>query len=533
MKSKDSLINIVFFLITFLIYAYIFGRNNQLYLINPPDEFSFKYLIQTTNINNFDFSSPLYAFIYKIIFLFDQNFYNVAKVLNLFFYFLANLAIYLIAKKIINRNFAKIIFLISSINTYNFYSSSLMPEIFFYMYFYFFIYCYIFFKNYSIKYSISGINIFILFCIKGTGIFLLPAIIISEAILSYKNNNKFKDFIKKVTLILVSFFTLFIILKLLMLGTSNTLFGSKYENIFKEISSFEEIIYIFSLFSKNYLGQIYYNFFVYGLPFTLFFFKLFSKENKFKKIDFFPFLIVISLSLFSSLNHALYVFSYPNELDVHRFNTRYYDFILPLILISVYEFKHKNYLKNKAIEISIYSIPIFLFFLVIFTQIENFRPTFVIFDSILFRGYVYNDIFFNVFVLINILIIISYFFLNFKSTHLYIIIYVPFIIILSSIPIIKEIHTYSNPNAYDLVGNIMKNNNHFKDNKITIVGNKFKGEDYRVFFNLNYKKIKRLEINELNDFLNNNNSILLIDNDEKFSELGFISFMDGRYLYIK
>ena len=44
MKSKANLLNIIFFLTVILIYAYIFNRNNQLYLLNPPDEFSFKLL---------------------------------------------------------------------------------------------------------------------------------------------------------------------------------------------------------------------------------------------------------------------------------------------------------------------------------------------------------------------------------------------------------------------------------------------------------------------------------------------------------
>jgi len=414
MKNKKKYINIIFIFISFFIYAYIFERNNQLYLLNPTDEFSFKYLIQSTKLNNFSYSSPLYIFIYKIIFVFDENFYKAAKILNLFFYLLGNIFILVIAKKLIGINFAKIIFLISSISTFNIYSSSLMPEIFFYMYFYFFIYCYIFLKNFFLKYTISGANIFILFCIKGTGVFLLPAIIINESILYYKNLHKLRDFAKSIILILFSFFIFFLILKIFITNSSNSFFGSKYQNIFKEISDYQEFEFVLNIFFKNYLGQIYYNFFIFGLPFILFFLKFFGKREKVGGLVFFPFLIIIVLSIFSSLNHAMYVFSYPNEIDTYRLNTRYYDFILPLILISVYQSQNFNFSKNKRLKLTIYLITILVFIQIIFTQISNFRPTFVIFDAILLRGYVYNDFFFNIFITTNILIIISYLFFFFK-----------------------------------------------------------------------------------------------------------------------
>ena len=163
MKSKLNLLNIIFYLTVILIYAYIFNRNIQLYLLNPSDEFSFKLLIQLTDIKNFSFSSPFFVLFYKIIFIFDENFYSIAKVINIILFFLGNFIIYIIARKLSNINYAKLIFLISSISTYNFYTTALMPEILFYTYFYFFVYCYLFIKNINIKYITSGINILFYF----------------------------------------------------------------------------------------------------------------------------------------------------------------------------------------------------------------------------------------------------------------------------------------------------------------------------------------------------------------------------------
>ena len=86
MKSKENLLNIIFFLTIILIYAYIFNRNNQLYLLNPPDEFSFKLLIRSTDIKNFSFSSPIFVLFFKIILIFEENFYLIAKGINIILY---------------------------------------------------------------------------------------------------------------------------------------------------------------------------------------------------------------------------------------------------------------------------------------------------------------------------------------------------------------------------------------------------------------------------------------------------------------
>ena len=533
MKSKANLLNIIFFLTVILIYAYIFNRNNQLYLLNPPDEFSFKLLIQLTDIKNFSFSSPFFVLFYKIIFIFDENFYSIAKVINIILFFLGNFIIYIIARKLSNINYAKLIFLISSISTYNFYTTALMPEILFYTYFYFFVYCYLFIKNINIKYITSGINIFILFCIKGTGLFILPALIINEIFLFIKRKNKLYFLIKNVSIILIIFSILFFIFKFFFINSSDALFGSKYENVFKKISNFDELILIISIFLKNYLGHLYYFFFIFGLPFLLIFSRLFSRLKKCNLIEFFPLIIIICLSIFSSLNHAMYVFTYPNDLDVHRLNTRYYDFILPLILLSIISIKNDLFTENKTFKFLIFFISIILFFWIIITQIEDFRPTFVIFDGILFRGYVYNNIFFNIFVCINISLIIFYLLFKNKLINIYTFVYIPFIILLSSIPVSKEIKTYYKPNAYDLIGNQIQNKQKLKNKDLTVIGNNIVGEDYRVLFRLNPKEVINSSVSNINKLIQNNSNIFLINYKKNIKNKNYESFMNGRYIYIQ
>lgn len=533
MKSKANLLNIIFLLTVILIYAYIFNRNNQLYLLNPPDEFSFKLLIQLTDIKNFSFSSPFFVLFFKIIFIFDENFYSVAKVINIILFFLGNFIIYIMAKKLSNINCAKLIFLISSISTYNFYTTALMPEILFYTYFYFFVYCYLFIKNINIKYISAGVNIFILFCIKGTGLFILPALIINEIFLFIKRTDKLYSFIKNVSIILIIFFSLFVFFKFFFINSSDAFFGSKYENIFKEISNYEEIILVISIFLKNYIGHIYYFFFIFGLPFLIIFLRLFSRLNKCNLIEFLPLIIIICLSIFSSLNHAMYVFTYPNDLDVHRLNTRYYDFVLPLILLSIISIKNDFFIENKNFKFLIYFISIILFFWIIITQIENFRPTFVIFDAILFRGYVYNNFFFNIFVCINISLIIFNLLFKNKLIVIYAFVYIPFIILLSSVPISKEVKTYYKPNAYDLVGNQIKNMHRLKNKDLTVIGYNMIGEDYRVLFNLNPKKVVNSSINNLDKLIQNNSNIFLINYKKDIKNKKYDTFMNGRYIYIQ
>ena len=111
--------------------------------------------------------------------------------------------------------------------------------------------------------------------------------------------------------------------------------------------------------------------------------------------------------------------------------------------------------------------------------------------------------------------------------------YVPLIVILSSIPITKEINTYSKPNIYDQVGNHIKNNKDLFGENFTIVSDIFTGEDYRVLFNLEPKEIKKIKTIDIKNFISNNTNIFLIDNEKKYSEFAFSIFMDGRYVYIR
>jgi len=117
--------------------------------------------------------------------------------------------------------------------------------------------------------------------------------------------------------------------------------------------------------------------------------------------------------------------------------------------------------------------------------------------------------------------------------NIYTFVYIPFIILISSIPISKEVKTYYKPNAYDLVGNQIQNNQRLKNKDLTVIGYNILGEDYRVLFNLNPKEVINSSFNNLNKLIQNNSNIFLINYKKNIKNMNYDSFMNGRYIYIK
>ncbi len=532
MIKKIKIENVALVLATLCIYSFYFYRNDNLYLLNPPDEYSFKILIFNTTIKNFDFSSPLYVFIFKIITLFEENFYKIAKILNLLFFLIGNIFVYKISIKVTQINYSKFLFLISSLSTYNFYSSALMPEMIFYMYFYIFIYLYFFMKNFYFKYIVCSTNIFILFLLKGTGIFILPAILLNEFFKFLKKNETPKNFFIKISIILTSFIVLFCLTKFFITKNSNFIFGSKYGSIFKEINNLAEIVYIFKIFINNYIGHLVYNFLIFGLPIFFIIKNLFLKNNKLNEIIFLPFFILILFSIFSSLNHAMHVYTDSN-INLFRVTTRYYDFIIPLMLMSCFFITNSIIQIKKKRNIIIILLISLIYILIFYSQIINFRPTSVIFDSILFRGYIYNDFFFNFLVFFSLVCFLVNFIFPQKTYKVFLFLYFPIVLIISSIPISKEINTYKKPNKFDNVGIILKKHYKSLGEEPTIISDKLIGEDYRVLFFLNSPNVKITDKNNINNTIIKSKNILLINNHNEFKNSNYKSYLNERYILIK
>lgn len=190
MNKKSSIVNYFFIFLSILLYAYLIIKISKLYFLNPPDEYEFKKLILKTNINNYDFTSPLYIFLYSFIKNFENNFYLYTKYLNLIFFLGGNIFVYFITKNLSNNFLAKIVFLLSSIYPYHLYTSAVMPESLFYFYFYFTFYLFLTIQNTNLKYVITSLNFFNLFLIKGTGLFIFIAFLLSEIVSYYKIKKK-------------------------------------------------------------------------------------------------------------------------------------------------------------------------------------------------------------------------------------------------------------------------------------------------------------------------------------------------------
>ena len=100
-------------------------------------------------------------------------------------------------------------------------------------------------------------------------------------------------------------------------------------------------------------------------------------------------------------------------------------------------------------------------------------------------------------------------------------------------PISKEIKTYYKPNAYDVIGNQLKDKQRLNNKDLIVIGYNIIGEDYRVLFNLNPKKVINTSINNFDKLIKNNENIFLINYKKNIENENYLSFMNGRYIYIQ
>ena len=225
----------------------------------------------------------------------------------------------------------------------------------------------------------------------------------------------------------------------------------------------------------------------------------------------------------------MHVFTNP-EINFYRITTRYYDFILPLFLISSLLLRKHNFnLKIKSSYITIVFVLV-IFFIIFFTQVGSFRPTSVIFDSILFRGYIYNIVFFNIFLIFYLIIFIISFYIPHKIKFLYLVIYYPTILLFSLSPIIKEINTYKKPNDFDLLAEQFKKDNKLLHSSPTIITDNLIGEDFRVLFYLKTPIIELVTKASIDNKILNNKNTLVISNNLKFNKQKYRYFLNGRYV---
>ena len=509
MLNKRYILNLLFIITSFLIYLYLLITIKILNLLNPPDEFEFKKLIFNTNINNFDFGSPIFAYIYSILKYPESEFYLKVKYLNIFFFLIGNFFIYLIAKYLGKELYAKFIFILSSIYIYHFYASAVMPESFFYFYFYFSIYLFIILKNQKLKYSFFALNLFILFLIKGTGLFVFFAVCFSELLLIIKKRNfkQFKNFFLLIVVFLILFFIFYFIKPD---NNSSFIFGEKYDFFNLKILLSNNIQTTLSIFAQNIIGHIFYVILIFGLPLILIL-KISINKNDFENILIYPIIIVIFLILFSSANHTLWVLI--ADEPINRITPRYYDFLLPLFLIVMIYIEKFNFKKNNKLTNIITICLVLTIVIYLFTQLNFLKPTYVIFDGMLLRGILYNSFALNVFLIFSALILILSFFQNFNVTKIFIFFFIPFITLVSYLPLYKEISSYKNANDYDKLGIYLKK--YLKNHQVNVYYDNLIGEDYRVLFHLNNLKIKKnlkLKKSKNNE---QKNPILIINNDKK------------------
>ena len=484
---------VYFSLLYLIISTLIVLRNHSLYPSVMGDEFMHSLFSRNARIDEISIPSYLYYFIYKSTNYCGENFLNCARIINYLFYSLGSYFIYLICLKTQKKNYSIYIFFITLILPYNAYTAYFIPESMFFCFFWLYIYT-VFSSNYSNKKIILiGLILGILSLIKPHAIFLLPSIIAFLFLIKKKN----VQFIIDIFIIIIFFFSIKIFLYIFY-NFSFEILGKFYNNSainYIDIE-FKEVHIVVKKTLINLFGTWSFLLITFSVPLLDCFKKtitFFDKKpnNKYLQINLLSFLTIVTITTIYS------IFAGFDIQDPLRINFRYSFFIIPLLFLVLIDKSNSfnNRSNNKTNKIFT-----LLYFIIIISFCLNVYPSFHLVDNPLYRAIIYNQIFLIVVIFTSsVLVILANF--NYRlSLNLYLYFFLPLIVIISTIPITKELLYYKKPSITENLSlRIKESIKNKKNEQILITNYKYNNKNsidvFKMLFTLDNKNISLITLN--------------------------------------
>ena len=476
--------HITFFSLTLISLLVIYLRNSGKYPITFADEWLYSHY----SIFNDPGSAPrpnyFYLYIFSIIRFFDFDFYNIARLFNLFFFTTGCYFIFLLARNIMSEKYALAVYFLSLLSSSNAYTIFFMPEATYFCFFWIFFYTLFNFERFNNNLIILSISFSLLFFIKPHAVFLLPIILISFFLDLYKNNYSKSRLLK---MSFVNFFkfiiiTLFIVnlLCLLFKGEFFISFGGSegdYEDSFLMLFNLDKITKI--LYSSiYYFFHHLYSFFIFIFPLTLLLINNFRQiiQHNEKKLIYLILLSITSIILYISIFQAQIYLFVEGPYEIHgRLSQRHYDFLFPGIYIIIFLlFKYTSSLNiSKFFIIFAILISLILFYF-------NFNFSHILITDAPYY-YSSSENYILMLSLLVILFILFFIFHNQFSYKKYLIIFFVFLSsFISQERLIDGFEINSKPNIYDKTA-LYVNTFLDKNEKIAFYGNDL-ASMYRLMF---------------------------------------------------
>ena len=454
LKEDSILILIILIALSFFIFR-DFGVLNVV-----SDERSYSMVSRLIELSKSPLPNYLYLKIYSTTNMCGDSFYSCAKIINEVFYILGCYFIYKISKFSAVNKWSIIIFAILLLLPINSYTSYFMPESMYFSCFWLLIYYLVIIVSSNIEniksYLILGAMTAILSLIKPHGVFIIPAIIIYLAYINNTKNDKILT-IKRILFYILSFIFIRFALGYFLAGDNGiNLFGEAYNSLNSKISYNRGDI-LNSIFEqiKNICGHIFPMIFIYFLPLIYIFNQLIKlnilqKNNKILPMALL-FLAIYFIMVFIASYFTISVSGYSSYEVINRIHSRYYNFILPSILILLSYFLNENYYSTISNKIKVF---LFLIFILLFVFIINyklwFNPNLV--DSPEIASLVFRPE--QIYILASLLFIslLLFFYNQRKGLLFYILIFFPTYIAGSIYFTHTEFKQRSNPDIYDSAG---------------------------------------------------------------------------------
>lgn len=353
-------------------------RNYVIYPTVFMDEYIYNMYSRLMPMYDSILSSHLYLKIYSFSSLAGDNYYQVVKTINVFFFTFAGVFIYLACNRFASRNVSVLVAILSISGPINVYTAYFMPESLFFFCFWFFSWFILGLtaKSGKVSWVILGLIYGLSSSVKPHIFLFAPAIVIY---IVYISNGKLFSIsiisIQNVMFFLFGALTTKLGIGYLLAGVSGlTIFGGFYNNVAaSSVANIDGVTNLIFTALGSMKGHLYVMFIIYGLPIIIATMVVLDKivicndgsvskgisSFKLENISLYAILVIANLVAVAALFTALVSGQGPYETP-HRLHMRYYNFALPLLYIVIASALATNEIISKGIWRFILGIIVFI-----------------------------------------------------------------------------------------------------------------------------------------------------------------------------
>lgn len=381
LKNSNSVYYALLALAGGLIILFLTIRSYGLYPTVFADEYAYSMLSRKMPLESTPIPGYLYLGVYSLSSLCGDSFLSCVRYLNVIFYVLGCIVIYLVSVNFLRPKYALIVSVFSMLAPAAGYTAYFMPESFYFLGFWCLVWGLLSLESAPriSKCIVVGLMFGMLSLIKPHALLIAPAVFLFVAYaFKFKGLSGFAPSIVFAMLtISIGFFTKFVVGYLLAGERGITLFGSVYNSIASSGIDINNFLEITKNILISILGNLWATSYLFGLPlFLLTIFFVFrdnftsvpsNTDSLFILVGLFLLNFLFVVSIFS----ALAITSGPFE-SIYRLHLRYYNFSFPFfVLISTIFASQNIHFRSGSY------IPIFFAafsFLVVWTVFKKTNP---------------------------------------------------------------------------------------------------------------------------------------------------------------